>query len=356
MERMLCAALGVVGVLGCGLVSGARAAEQGSSAALAREIATKGWIVYGARSENGTWDLFLSRPDGAQRRNITNTAEYEEGAPRFSPDGTKLLYRRMKKGSVIDHDKWGFQGELMIADARGKKAAAFGQEKEFPWASWSPDGDQIVCLTKKGIDVVDLAAKAVVRTFPRKGIYQQLFWSPDGKWFCGVANHLGESWTVVRVKAETGEVNAVREYQNCTPDWFPDSKRIIFSSRPAEQPGAGGYGYTQLWMADGGGQHQRLVYGEDGSHIYGGALSPDGRYVLFTKGPKDGSGAEKAGAPMGIMRLSDAPTITGESADLRKVHPETKDGPILMIEMGWEPHWTYADAGGSPPAPLGDGE
>ena len=43
------------------------------SAELAEEVREKGWIVYSARSENGTWDLFLARPDGSQKRNITET-------------------------------------------------------------------------------------------------------------------------------------------------------------------------------------------------------------------------------------------------------------------------------------------
>ena len=59
-------------------------------------------------------------------------------------------------------------------------------------------------------------------------MYQQLFWSPDGKWFCGVTNNLGEMWTVARMDAVTGEINAVNTFQNCTPDWFcelPASRR-----------------------------------------------------------------------------------------------------------------------------------
>jgi len=321
------------------------ALENVDVAELAREVGDKGWIVYGARGDNGTWDLFVSRPDGSQRRNITDTADFEEAAPRVSPGGKKMLYRRLDKGATINHDQWGFQGSLIVSNPDGTNPVVFGDEGGFPWASWLPDGGQLVCLTKKGIQFVDLATKTVVREMPRQGIYQQLFASPDGQWLCGTANHKGESWTVVRLHVADGSLNAVRAFQNCTADWFLDSKRIILSSRPSGQSANGGYGFTQLWMADGDGQHQQLIYGEDGFHIYGGALSPDGRYVLFTKGPKDGSGAEKAGAPIGVMRVSDAPTIGGESFDLRKVHPTTKDGPVLMLDTGWEPFWTYAEIG-----------
>ncbi|MBN1344468.1 MAG: PD40 domain-containing protein [Phycisphaerae bacterium] len=323
--------------------TGAPAGEQ-DVAALAKEVATKGWIVYGARSPKGDWDLFIMRPDGSAIRDITNTPGSGEAAPRFSPDGTKLLYRRLPKDAKIDHDKWGFQGNLIIANADGANPIVIGQEGEYPWAAWSPDGKQVSCLTKKGILVVDLATKKQVRQIPRKGFYQQLFWSPDGTWFCGVANLLGQNWTVARMGATSGEVNAVNTYQNCTPDWFPDSKRLIFSHRPGNQDG---YGYTQLWMADGDGKNRRLVFGEDGRHMYGGCVSPDGKYVLFTSGPKDGSGSDTDGAPMHLMRLADTPAIAGESKALRKIHPNTKDGPVLSLPMGWEPHWTYAQIGGT---------
>ena len=204
-------------------------------AQLAKEVGGKGWIVYASRGDNGTWDLFLMRPDGSERRNITNTPDYEEGGPRFSPDGKKLLYRRFAKGTDDQPRPLGFPGLSDDRRADGSKPVQIGGDREFPWASWSPDGKQIACLTQKGIQIVDLETKKVVREMPRKGIYQQLFWSPDGQWFCGVAN-ARMMWTVVRMNAQTGELNIVHEFQSCTPDWFPDSKHIIYPS-PARGPG-----------------------------------------------------------------------------------------------------------------------
>ncbi|MCA9432365.1 MAG: PD40 domain-containing protein [Candidatus Omnitrophica bacterium] len=313
------------------------------AAKLQEEIHHKGWIVYCSRADNGTWDLFLCRPDGSDKRNLTNTADFEEAAPRFSPDGKKILYRRLDKGSTINHDKWGFQGKLTICNSDGSDPVEYGGEGEYPWAAWSPDGTQIASLTVKGIQVIDLATRKVVKEFPRKGIYQQLFWSPDGKWFCGTGNHGGESWTVVRMNLETGEVNALRSFQTCTPDWYPDSEHVILSSRPAGQPANNGYGYTQLWEVDGEGKEQKLLYGEDGVHIYSGAVSPDGEYILFSKCPDDGGGAERSGGTICLMRSADAPTIGGPSPELRKVHPDVKNGPVIEIDKGWEPHWTYQE-------------
>jgi Tol biopolymer transport system component len=333
----------------CALVAMAVAstsiAQTQAANVLRQEVANKGWIAYSARTGMGDWDVFLCRPDGSNLRNLTNTPDAEEAAPRFSRDGTRMLYRKMAFGTLINHDIWGVSGSLVIADSNGANARTQGKAGEFPWASWSPNGDGIVCLDKKGIHFIDLLTKSETRAIPRNGIYQQLFLSPDGKWLTGTANHRGISWTVVRMNAETGEVNPVRVDQNCTPDWAPDSKRIIFSSRPKGQPANGGYGFTQLWIADGDGTNPKLIYGEDGFHIYGGLLSPDSRYVLFTKSPMDGGAPEKNGAPMHLMRLSDAPIIQGESRDLRAVHPNTNDGPVIELPVGWEPTWTFAEIG-----------
>jgi len=343
--RMVCAVsfLLITSLYTCSIISAVQNSDQDSVAKLVNDIKQKGWIVYCARSENGTWDLFASRPDGSQKRNITNSPDYEEAAPLFSRDSQKLLYRRMKKGTTISHDLWGFQGQLIVAKADGSNPRAMGEDKEYTWASWSPDGQQIACLDRKGIYIIDIQTKAQVRTLPRKGIYQQLFWSPDGKWFTGTGNHAGAQWCVVRMNAVSGELNPVVKLQSCTPDWCPDSNRIIYSSRPPDQSKTNSYGWTQFYIADGEGKNARMIYGENGFHIYGGVLSPDSAYALFTKCMADGGGSEKYGAPMCIIRMSDTPMIVGNSTFLEEINPNAKKGPVFTLADGWEPVWTYAE-------------
>ena len=313
------------------------AAEDKTVEALRREVATKGWVVTSIKQKRGDWDLVLMRPDGSKQRKLTDTPDWSEAAPRWSPDSRRLLYRRIKAGTVISHDRWGFQGELVMADAMARNGRVMGKH---PWGCWSPDGKQISCLSLKGIEILDVATGKVTRRMKRAGYFQQLFWSPDGKWFCGTANVGGELWTIVRMDVATGKWNVVSRFRNCTPDWFPDSRQVIFSNRPANQKG---YGWTQLWMAPGQGGQRKMLYGEDGRHIYGGGLSPDGRYVLFTRCPKDGGGSERSGAPGGLMRLADAPIIGANSPALRKLHPGAHDGPVLALPDLWEPHWTFTD-------------
>ena len=285
----------------------------------------------------------MCRPDGSDRRNLTRTPESNEAAAQFSRDGRRLLFRRLPVDEPIDGNHYGTQGELVLAGSDGSTPTVLGKVGEYPWASWSPDGKQVACLSVKGISIVDVATRQVVRKLPRLGFFQQLTWSPDGRWLSGVSNSFGASWSVAIIEIATGEAHAVSGADCCTPDWFPDSRRLVFSNRPAGQSENHGNGWTQLWMADADGRNRRLVYGEDGQ----ARLWRTG----FARRQVRGLHRERARnwrsppcrRPMGLLRLADAPIIGGESRELRKLHPEAKRGPVLVLPTGWEPCWTDAE-------------
>jgi hypothetical protein len=339
-----------VAVFPCFLFFGAlvgQAISASPEAELARKVSRKGWIAYSAHSSRGDWDIFLARPDGSDIRNLTNTPEFSEAAPQFSHDARKLLYRRLRAGEKLDSNRHGEQGALVISNSDGSDPKVLGQAGEYPWASLNPDGSKISCLSIKGIFLIELASMKVLNTFARKGFFQQITWSPDGSWLSGVANSYGTGWSVARMNIATGETNAVNRVDCCTPDWFPDSRNVIFSWRVPGQGTNKGYGWTQLWRADAEGKTPQLVYAEDGRHVYGGHVSPDGLYVLFTGNMQEDGDPMNAGAPMALMRLADAPIIGGESPAVRKLHPEAKNGPVLKLPQGWEPCWTFSEAPGS---------
>jgi Tol biopolymer transport system component len=91
-------------------------------------------------AKNGSWQLYIMRPDGTQQRRIT-----EEGNPfyaRFSPDGRRVLYtdngRREKSG-------------IWVVDADGKNARLVFPVANPPHvtvasACWSPDGKRIAII------------------------------------------------------------------------------------------------------------------------------------------------------------------------------------------------------------------
>ena len=319
-------------------------------AALRAEVRDKGWIAYASRTEKGDLDLFVCRPDGSVKRNITQTSACNEGLPRFSPDGSMLLFRRIPRSGSFDNNRHGELGVLVMSHSDGSQPKDLGGDGELPWASWSPDGKQLLCLSPRGFSMVDVVSLKTLRTFPRKGFFQQPTWSPDGQWLVGVANSFGESWSIARMNIASGESSLVHKLDCCTPDWFPDSHNVIFSWRLPGQAINNNYGWTQLWRNRVDGKEPQLVYGEGGRHVYGGHVSPDGKYVLFTGNMTEDGDPKNGGAPMGLMRLSDAPIIGGASPELQAKFPAAKAGPVLTLPSGWEPCWTFSEA----PAGAGD--
>jgi len=84
-----------------------------------------------------------------------------------------------------------------------------------------------------------------------------------------------------------------------------------------------------------------MLYAEDGRHIYGGCVSPDGAYVLFTRSKEDLGKVDNSQTTMAIVRWKDTPMIGGGSESLRAAYPDARSGPLLNLPAGWEPHWTY---------------
>ncbi len=253
----------------------------------------------------------------------------------------------MPNTAAVDNNDYG-RHELVIADSDGSHAVSFG--RELRWASWGPDGKHVACIGDRTIQVIDLASRRVVREWPntagpqgRRCLLQQLIWSPDGKSFVATANELGPYWCIGCMDAETGAVHAISETDryNCTPDWLPDSQGVVYARGIIPEEG----GWAELWVGSRDGKQKRMLYAEDGRHIYGACVSPDGKYLIFTRSEKDLGGKDSTGTRMALMRWADAPMLGGKSQKLRERYPQARPGTVLDLSWGWEPHWTYAELG-----------
>ena len=331
----------IAGLMLAGLA--AAASDSPDEATLRAEVRDRGHIVFAARTPQGDYDLFKMRPDGSALTNLTHTPDVQEIYPLYARDGKRILYRRLPADRAIDSNNYGAQGAAVIARADGTEAAALGGEGEFPWASWSPDGKQLLCLSRKGFLVVDATTLQTVRTLPRGRFFQQATWSPDGRWIIGVANWPDTDWSITRMDAASGEVAAVNKNDCCTPDWFPDAQQVVFSWRVPGQRINNGYGWTQLWRNTLDGRQPQLIYAENGRHCYGGHISPDGQYVLFSGNAQEDGDPAHAGAPMALLRLRDAPIVGGADEALRRQFPQARTGPVLQLPAGWEPCWNQKD-------------
>lgn len=322
------------------------------------ELANKGWIVYSAKTEKGDYDLFISRPNGTSVRNLTQTPGASELVARFLPDGKRILYRRVEAFNPKVDYREVVAGVLVIANVDGSNPREIGGEGEYPWATLSPDGTQMACLYRKEgkIRIFDFATLKMLREMPRQGIFQQLWWSPDGKELCGTANVEGRDSNIVTYGVESGKLKIITRALNCTPDWFPDSRGCIYSHRnPSLVSDDGGkaerlgnrsnYSWTMIMMADREGKDRKLVVAEQYRHLYFACPSPDNKYVIYCRPEKDGS----LTGPMAVIRLADTPIIDGSWQAVENQYAKNaKRGPILHLDLpaSFDPHWTYARIGG----------
>lgn len=282
---------------------------------LARDVREQGVLVFAARSEAGDWDLFAMRPDGSDRRNLTRTPGFHEALPRVSPDGRRLLCRRLPREEAFQATRHGAQGELVVLRSDGTEPAVVGLAGEFPWATWMPDGRRIACLEHRGVAIVEPEGKKALGRVDRKGFYQQLVASPDGRSVVGVTNALDTAYAVARLDLGTGQLQPLSRVDCSTPEWFADGRRLLFSKRPGP--------WVQVWMADVDGRAAAAVYEETGRHCYGACPSPDGRYAVFTRDAFAGGDRGHVGGTLAVLRLSDK-------------------AALLDLGEAWAPQWAEA--------------
>lgn len=173
----LTAAAAVLGMSACSAISGAPpkgsedAIEKDQAAAMA-EIGKKapGLIVWSS-SRNGNHDLFTMKTDGSDTKSITK-GDQVDWFPRFSPDGSKILFTRSKSGWVSERDandseKW----DTYVTDPEGSDVKKVVENAS--WASWVsgdeivfvrgtkilkkklPDGKEVQLMSSEGVDDLD---------------------------------------------------------------------------------------------------------------------------------------------------------------------------------------------------------
>lgn len=295
-------------------------------------------------------EIYIMRLDGTDVVQVTDTkpgsgsgAEYE---PAWSPDGTKLVFRRgdgAKADLVIKDLATGTETVLVIPPTTHGRRAYDAQP------SWSPDGRKIVFRKgfgpATGVWVYDIATGLAVELADEAEIAEsQPNWSPDGARVVYVRGDDSAGAAIWVVNADGSNPHALTNpvvpsplamagegeegtglmYSDHAPAWSPDGKRIVFQStrngliKPAageeetEAPGGeGGHGGSTdsfdpgnveiyVMNADGTDQ-QRLTH--DAEPTGPADATPDWAPIPRTAGPL---GTE---TPAAVPAASGAPEV-----------------------------------------------
>ncbi len=291
-----------------------------------------------AWSPDGAWlafamhgSIWRSKVGTGIAEALTENSTYDS-SPAWSPDGKWIAYTAETDGQTID---------LMILNVEtGLSAPLKAGEHLFLDPAWSPDGSRLAYVSteptgyyniyiqsvKDGRAIGDAVPLTQDNNFGKRrlyfsdhDLYIQPAWSPDGQEIMFLSNRgipLG-SGAVWRMPAEQNGITRARMIHNeqtlyrTRPDWSPDGSRFVYSSH------AGGQ-YNQLYMLPTEGGHPyKITFGE-WDHFHP-RWSPDGSRIAFL--------SNERGVPQ--IKLFD--TVGGQITD------------VVITEKNWRtPHGRIA--------------
>ena len=252
-RHTLLMSLAALALSACATLSGAPPTGSDEKPTDADEAAMKkvgekaGGLIVWSSSRNGNHDLFTMKTDGSDVKAITHGDEVD-WFPRFSPDGTRILFCRSKKGWVSERDanlsdKW----DLWTVKPDGSEPTKVVEDAT--WGSWI-NAEQIVFVrdgkvirTKLGSGKEKVLLDGPAQKTLDGAELQQPELSPDGHYIAitlrgsrretGIWNLADKTWT------KTG--------LGCQINWSPDGKDIYWMN----PTGNGGSEVYRMPIVDG---------------------------------------------------------------------------------------------------------
>ena len=182
--------------------------------------------------DEDTCGIYVMNADGTGRRSIIGKSKEYYSWPRFSPDGSRLVFRGWKD----END------DIYVANIDGtdQKRLTFDEAPDVR-PSWSPDGEKIAYCSKRGdyyqifeMDADGSHQKQLTTGFENN---RSPAYSPDGLKLVyhsvtgDFGNHSDATTEIYVMDLGTGETTQLTHFGKHAVDarWTPDGDRIVFT-------------------------------------------------------------------------------------------------------------------------------
>lgn len=252
------------------LIEGPQISPDGSHVVYAQQ-----WVK--REGEKKLSNLWVIATDGGQPRQFTR-GEHRDSNPQWSPDGQTIAFlsdREDEKQSQI----------YLLPFAGGEARKLTDLKGSIGSFSWSPDGETLL-LSFRTKDAEELEREED-ETKKKLGIVARRITRADFR-MDGAGYLPQERWHVWTVDVARGEATQITsgEYDEQSPCWSPDGKKIAFISNRSEKPDLTPELDDVFVMALQGGKAQRLPTNEGGKMAL--RFSPGGAWLSYVG--KEGTG------------------------------------------------------------------
>jgi len=182
-------------------------------------------------SRSGFWDIWIYDMERKIRSRFTTAAGATSGSPAWSPDGSRIAFRRMRAS----------ESNIYIKSFAGTDTATVFRPNNFPDTpfSWSPDGKYL--FIERGMDgQADIVVMPLDPDQPEFAFAQSQYneihpyVSPDGKWLAYSSNESGRLEVYVAPFPGPGRKYQISSDGGIEPRWRADGEELFFQTLGGE--------------------------------------------------------------------------------------------------------------------------